>query len=108
MLANILWPLGGAALLGSAAALRTGRGREWRLLAVAGLGLLAAECALERAWFTVAWNAVLIAVILGTDWWNRKGRKAAKALGLKSRAVLAGLVEKAREAGAPLPEGVPG
>lgn len=45
-------------------------------------------------------------LLLGRDWWNRRGRKAAKAIGEKGRAVLAAIVVKAREAGAPVPEGV--
>jgi hypothetical protein len=46
-------------------------------------------------------------VLLARDWWNRRGRKVAKLIGEKSRAVLAAVVERAREAGArsPVPQG---
>lgn len=44
-------------------------------------------------------------VVLGWDWRNRKGRKVVRALGHKARAALAAIVERAREAGSPLPEG---
>lgn len=57
-------------------------------------------------WAGAGFCAVTLALLLG-DWWKRRGRKVAKALGLKSRAVIAGLVERAREAGpAPVPQGV--
>jgi len=59
-----------------------------------------------------AWTAVIIAaaelLLLLRDWWNRKGRKVARQIGAKGRAVLAAVVAKAREAGTPLPEGAAG
>lgn len=55
-------------------------------------------------WDEAGFCAAALAV-LGWDWWNRKGKRAAMALGEKSRAALAAVVEKAREAGTPLPEG---
>lgn len=45
-------------------------------------------------------------VLLACDWWNRRGRKAARKLGEKSRAALAAIVERMREAGKPVPQGV--
>jgi len=48
----------------------------------------------------------LLAWLLGKDWWNKRGRKAARELGAKSRAALAAVVARAREAGTPLPQGV--
>ena len=77
---------------------------EWRAVltgaAAGGLtgGILSGE------WGGAALCAAALAV-LGRDWWNRKGRKVAKKLGAKSRAVLAAVVARAREAGTPLPEG---
>ncbi len=62
--------------------------------------------ALEKDWVSTAWFAAVIVALLGWDYWNRGGRKAAKAAGAKSRALVAALVAKAREAGTPLPEGV--
>jgi hypothetical protein len=44
-------------------------------------------------------------IVLGWDWWNRRGRKVAKLIGEKSRALLAAIVERAREAGSPVPQG---
>jgi hypothetical protein len=53
-----------------------------------------------------AWlSGTFLVIVLGRDWWDRKGKRAARELGLKSRARLAAVVEKAREAGSPLPEG---
>lgn len=60
---------------------------------------------LSGRWDEVAFCAAALAV-LARDWWNRKGRRAAKLVGAKSRAVLAAIVAKAREAGSPpVPEG---
>lgn len=105
-LVNALWWVAVAALLWSSTALRQGRG-EWRALAAAGLGSLVAECAVERAWPGVALNGALLALLLG-DWWRRKGKRVTRELGAKSRAVVAGLVQRAREAVVPVPEGAAG
>jgi len=102
-LVNALWWTAVAALLWSSTALRQGRG-EWRALAATGLGSLVAVCAIERAWPGVALNGALLALLLG-DWWRRKGKRIARELGAKGRAVLAAVVAKARDAGTPLPEG---
>ena len=59
---------------------------------------------LAGRWDEVAICAAVLAV-LAWNRWNRKGKRAAKAIGAKSAAVLAAVVEKAREAGSPLPEG---
>jgi hypothetical protein len=105
VIANVLWSIGASALTGSVLAGVMGRKRECWLLVVAGLTLLAVECALERSWPGVAWNAAWVAVLLGRDWWNRGGRKAAKVLGAKAKAARDAIVRRTREAGAPLPEG---
>lgn len=105
LLDGTLYGLAGVALVASAVAARHGRGREWRLLSAAGMGLVLVEDALSGAWPGVAMSAAMIAVILGSDWWNRRGRKVAKVIGERGRAVIAGLVEKVRDAGSPLPEG---
>jgi len=62
---------------------------------------------LSGRWDEVAFCAAALAV-LARDWWNRKGRKVARQLGAKGRAVLAAVVAKARDAGTPLPEGAAG
>lgn len=95
-LANALFDLAAASLLGSAAALARRR-PEWRILAALGLGSLTAECALAGAWPGVALNGGLLALLLG-DWFRRKGLPALRALGAKSRAVLDGLAGKLRDA----------
>lgn len=59
---------------------------------------------LAGRWDEAGFSAAALAV-LAWDWWNRKGKRAAKAAGAKSRALLAAIVVKAREAGTPLPEG---
>ena len=105
VLANVLFVLAVASLAASAAALLAGLRQAWRNLTAAALGLLAVECALKGAWFGAVWNAVLVALILGTDWWNRRGRKAARQFGAKSRALVENLVERVREAGSPVPQG---
>jgi hypothetical protein len=61
---------------------------------------------LAAGWWAGAGFCAATLLLLGRDWWNRRGRKAAKAIGEKGRAVLAAIVVKAREAGAPVPEGV--
>jgi hypothetical protein len=71
------------------------------LLTVIGLVFSLAAGDWAGAGFCVATLA-----LLARDWWNRRGRKAAKAVGDKSRAVLAAIVVRAREAGTPVPEGV--
>lgn len=76
--------------------------KRWAAL-TAAIGLF---LSLQDGYWAGAGFCALTLVLLGRDWWNRKGRKAAKALGLKSLAVLAVIVAKAREAGsAPVPEG---
>ena len=104
--ADTLFVLAGALLIASGYALGRRRMRAVRLLAAAGTGLLSVECALAGSWFGAAWNAVLLVVLIAWDWRDRRGRKAARQLGAKSRALLAAVVAKAREAGTPLPEGV--
>lgn len=55
-------------------------------------------------WLGAGFCLVTLA-LLGADWWNRKGRRVAKAIGGRGRVVIAGLLEKVRDAGAPVPEG---
>jgi cobalamin biosynthesis protein CobD/CbiB len=106
VLANILWPFAVVTYGASAVAAGTGRMRHCLLLAALGTGLILAECVLERDWLAATFQAVLVIILLGWDWWNRNGKRVAKALGEKSRAALAAIVEKAREAGSPVPERV--
>ena len=68
--------------------------------AVTGL----AESVFDGYWAAAGFCAGTLA-LLACDWWKRRGRKIAKLIGEKGRAVLAAVVEKAREAGSPLPEG---
>lgn len=107
LLDGTLYGLSGVALLASGAAFRQRRMHAGRLLAAAGTGLLALDCALAGAWFGAIWNVVLLVILLGHDWWNRRGRKAAKSLGARGRAVIAGLLARLRDAVEPVPEGVP-
>ena len=56
----------------------------------------------DAGWFTG--SAVSLVIGLAIWWWRRKDRKrAAKALGYKSRALLAAVVRRAREAARPRP-----
>ena len=91
---------------GAVAAVTTRTARDRRLGTARGLGIWAAVRALQGHWLDAASVAAVIAVLLGWDWWDRRGRKVAKAIGSKSRAALAAVVARAREAGTPLPEGV--
>lgn len=80
---------------------------RWRRFGVltAVTGLVASLIA--GNWVAAGFCVATLALLL-RDWWRRRGRKVAKLVGAKSRAVLAAIVEKAREAGSPLPspEGV--
>ena len=69
----------------------------------AAIGL--ASSLIAGYWAAAGFCAVTLALLLG-DWWRRKGKSVARQLGAKSRALLAAVVAKAREAGTPLPEGV--
>jgi membrane protease YdiL (CAAX protease family) len=58
----------------------------------------------ESDWFLVAAGSVSALVATAIWWWRRKDRKrAAKALGYKARALVAALVQRAREAARPRP-----
>lgn len=102
---DMLTWLGYAVLSAAVAASFSGRARQWRLLSCAGAGLFLAKDALSGDWLGVSMQSALLAWLLGSDWWKRRGRKVAKAIGEKSRAALAAVVARAREAGTPLPEG---
>jgi hypothetical protein len=107
VLDGTLYGLASTAVCAGFWARATGREREWKLLTSAGIGLLLLGCLLHRAWFAAGVQALILALVLGPDWWNRRGRKAARTVGAKSRALLAAVVERAREAGSrsPVPEG---
>jgi hypothetical protein len=103
---NVLPGIWGALTLGAALWLSRPRcpfrGLRWSVIAFAAGGLLAGV--LTGRLDAAAFYAVALAV-LAWDWWHRKGKRVAKAIGAKSRAVLAAVVARAREAGTPLPEG---
>lgn len=98
-----IWP---AFILGMALGIaRPGsRLNGWRAFVIGSAAGGALGGLLSGRWDEVGLCAAALAV-LARDWWNRRGRRVAKALGEKSRAVLAAVVAKAREAGTPLPEG---
>lgn len=102
----LAWVLYGGGWVAIGLALpRQQRGQDWLALGVGGNAAFALADVLDRAWPWAAWNACVIAVLLGWDWWNRKGKRAAKELGTKSAALVAGLVERVRDAGGAVPEG---
>jgi len=70
----------------------------------AGCGLVIAL--FLRDWAGAGMFALSVLAALLWDWWNRESKRAAKVIGEKSRAVLAAVVERAREAGTPVPQGV--
>lgn len=99
----------GAAVL--AGALLSARGNwplrplfPWRTFFLSSALSEVAAGVLAGNWLMGASGAVALAVF-GRDFWNRRGRRAAKALGARGRAVIAGLVEKVREAGSSVPQG---
>lgn len=63
--------------------------------AAVGSGVTAA---LESDWWAAVFCALAL-VLLGRDWWNRGGRRAARELGAKARALLDALTRRWREAG---------
>jgi hypothetical protein len=104
VLANTLFLLGATGQRAASAAMILGHW-QWRVFATVAFTSLTAECVIERIWLGVAVNGALLA-LLGVDWWNRRGKRAAKALGARGRAVIAGLLERLRDAVEPVPEGV--
>lgn len=98
-----IWP---AFILGMALGIaRPGsRLNGWRVFVIGSAAGGALGGLLSGRWDEVGLCAAALAV-LARDWWNRKGKRVAKALGEKSRAVLAAIVARAREAGTPPPEG---
>jgi hypothetical protein len=82
---------------------RRGHDLTWRMVAAGANVLWMASDVMNRDWFGVAISAACIAFLLGRDFWKR-GKRAARQLGEKSRAVVAGLVERMRES-APVPQG---
>ena len=97
----------GLQLLAVAESLRTRdpwfTGWKRRATAMALLSGLALSLA-AGYWLGAAFCVAALA-LLGADWWNRRGRRVARIVGEESRAVIAGLVEKARDAGSPVPQG---
>lgn len=82
----------------------TGRFRRalWALLAGNALGA-AAEFA-GHSWLLFAGNVVSVIVCALLLWWQRRRRdRAPRAYGAKSRALIAALVRKTREAARPRP-----
>jgi hypothetical protein len=79
---------------------------RWFTALTAAIGL---ACSVSGGYWLGAGFCAGTLVLLAWDRWNRKGRKVARLIGEKSRAVLAAVVERAREAGArsPVPQGVP-
>ena len=103
----ILYVIAGSAVLASVVMRVKGREREYLVLVTAGLGLLLADCLLQRAWPGAGVQAAVIALILGSDWWNKRGRKVVRQFGAKAKAARDAIVRRAREAGArpPVPQG---
>jgi hypothetical protein len=102
---NVLPDIWCGFLLAMAVSATRGRlSRGWLpfIIGAAAGGLLAGL--LSGRWDEAGFCAAALAV-LAWDRWNKRGRKVAKLIGAKGRAVLAAVVEKAREAGTPLPEG---
>jgi hypothetical protein len=95
-----------ALMLGMAlGATRPGHRAPWLLPFVAGGASSGLACALLTGRPEDAALCGLALAVLAWDRWNRKGRRAAKALGEKSRALLDAVVERLREAELPVPEG---
>lgn len=68
----------------------------WQRWWVLGAGLVNVGLGLHyRSVIDFGFGAVLLA-LLASDWWNRRGRKAAKTLGAKSAALLARLARDAQ------------
>lgn len=102
MLAAVAW---GAGFMLTARSLRVyaapGIRRLMALIAATGLAATLAG----RNWAAAGFCAATLALLFG-DWWKRCGRKIARVLGAKGRAVIAGLMEKLRGELEPAPEGV--
>jgi hypothetical protein len=58
-----------------------------------------------RDWAAAALAFAAVLILVAGDWWNRRGRKAARELGAKSRARVEALADALRDAGSPVPEG---
>jgi hypothetical protein len=95
---------GAAALAGTVLAVRGRILPSWRWFFGGSAATALATSLLTGDWPEAALSAAALAV-LGWDWWNRKGRRIAKALGARGRAVIAGLLERLRDAVEPVPEG---
>ena len=74
-----------------------------RLLSIAGFVIFLAGDIVTRQWGAVVLDVVVIGVI-AWQWWRRgRGKRAAKILGAKSRALRDALVRKVRESARPRP-----
>lgn len=82
------------------------RDRGWQAYTVTANAAAACAFLLEGTWQAAVLPAAIVAWVTGRDWWNRRGKRAARALGAKARAVRDGMLEKLREAGSPGPQGV--
>lgn len=93
-----------ANLAATAWGLRTGLGTRWHGFAVL-VALVGLAASLAGGYWLAAGLCLATLILLFRDWWNRKGRRVAKLIGGKGRAVITGLAEKLREVLEPVPEG---
>lgn len=94
-------------LAGVAVALRGADPRflAWfRPFAVTGASAALVISLLNGYWLGAGFCVVTL-VMLFRDWWKRKGGRVAKLIGARGRAVIAGLLERLRDAVEPVPEG---
>lgn len=87
--------------------LRLPGGRSWWRLSMALVVLVGLAGALAVRNWPAAEVCAATLILLTRDWWNRRGRRAAKELGAKSRARIEGLVGRTREVLQPSPQRVP-
>lgn len=97
----------GAQYLGVIMSLRYGglQRMPWLRWQAAGTASIGLAFSLLNGWWPAAGFCAGTLLLLLRDWWSRRGRKAARALGMKSRALVEGLARKLREALEPVPEG---
>jgi hypothetical protein len=97
----ILWAQDGWLLAGAVLSVQTGR----RLPMAASVVCSLVADLMIREWLLAAAIAVCSVIVFGRDWWDRRGRKAAREFGAKSRARVAALADALRDLGSPAPEG---
>lgn len=102
----VMWPLFACAFTW-AAGLLTGAGFQRRVFYIAWAGSSLLDVALFlalRQWLEAAWAALSLLAALYLWWRGRKDlRRITRLAGAKSRALLAALARKAREAARPRP-----